>query len=252
MEKKKYRKILIHKVKDSAEKYYTKKAQLFDLPAKVAVVGASQRSGKTNWIINALGKPNMYSKDFLAENIYIFSPSLKSNKWVRFIKAKEVPDENLFGSLDEQVLSVIYDDIKDQYNEAVSEKKRPPNVVIVFDDLGFGGSLRGKSKFGVMDALVMNGRHYNLSTFFLVQSYKQLSPDVRGNLSGLVVFNLSTRELDQIVYEHNYLESSRDFMKLFRKTTKKKHSYFVINYSNDTQDIYMDSNFRPVRVLVDK
>ena len=252
METKKYKKILIHKVKDSAEKYYTKKAQLFDLPAKVAVVGASQRSGKTNWIINALGKPNMYSKDFKPEDIYIFSPSLKSNKWVRFIKAKEVPDENLFSTLDEQELTVLYDDVKDEYNEAVSENRKPANKVIVFDDLGFGGSLRGKSKFGVMDALVMNGRHYNLSTFFLVQSYKQLSPDVRGNLSGLVVFNLSTRELDQIVYEHNYLPSSKDFMKLFRDTTKKKHSYFVINYSNDTQDIYMDSNFRPVRVVADK
>ena len=240
MKTKKYKKIIIHKVKDTAEKYYTKKAQLFDLPAKVAVVGASQRSGKTNWIINALGKPNMYSKDFKSEDIYIFSPSLKSNKWVRFIKA------------DEQELSVIYDDIKEQYNEAVSDNKRPPNVVIIFDDLGFGGSLRGKSKHGILDALVLNGRHYNLSTFFLVQSYKQLAPDVRGNLSGLVVFNLSTRELDQIVYEHNYLENSRDFMKLFRRTTKVKHSYFVINYSNDTQDIYMDSNFRPVRLLEDK
>ena len=252
MEKKKYKKILIHKVIDTAEKYYTKKNQLFDLPAKVAVVGASQRSGKTNWVINALGKPSMYSKDFKPENIYIFSPSLKSNKWVRFIKAKEVPEENLFGTLDEQELAVIYDDIKDQYNEAVSEKKRPPNVVIVFDDLGFGGSLRGKTKHGIMDALVMNGRHYNLSTFFLVQSYKQLAPDVRGNISGLVVFNLSTRELDQIIYEHNYLESSKDFVKLFRRTTKKKHSYFVINYSNDPQELYMDSNFRPVRLLEDK
>ena len=249
---KKYKKIEIHKVKDNAEKYYTKKRQLFDLPLKLAVIGASQRSGKTNWIINALGKDNMYSKDFKPENIYIFSPSLKSNKWVRFIKAKEIPEENLFGSLDEQELSVIYDDIKEQYNEAVSDNKRPPNVVIIFDDLGFGGSLRGKSKHGILDALVLNGRHYNLSTFFLVQSYKQLAPDVRGNLSGLVVFNLSTRELDQIVYEHNYLENSRDFMKLFRRTTKVKHSYFVINYSNDTQDIYMDSNFRPVRLLEDK
>ena len=51
MEKKKYKKILIHKVIDTAEKYYTKKSQLFDLPAKVAVIGASQRSGKTNWVI---------------------------------------------------------------------------------------------------------------------------------------------------------------------------------------------------------
>tara|TARA_R110000822_G_scaffold140875_2_gene278650 strand:+ start:1162 stop:1911 length:750 start_codon:yes stop_codon:yes gene_type:complete len=244
------KKILIHKVKDTAESYYTKKRQIFDLPMKLAVVGASQRSGKTNWIINALGKKDLYKNDFNAEDIYIFSPSLKSDKWKRFIKAKEVPDENLFLELDEGVLQTLYDDVEDEYHEAVSDKTKPPNKIIIFDDLGFGGSLRGKSKFGIIDKLVMNGRHFNLSTVFLVQSYKQLTPDVRGNISGLVVFNLSTRELESIVHEHNYLESSKQFMKLFRDTTKKKHSYFVINYSNDPDDIYMDQNFIPVHAKV--
>jgi hypothetical protein len=83
----------------------------------------------------------------------------------------------------------------------------------------------------------MNGRHFMLSSAFLIQSYKQISPDVRGNLSGLVVFNLSTRELESIIYEHNYLESSKAFMKMFRQTTKKKHSNFIINYSNDPESL---------------
>tara|TARA_R100000541_G_C1881532_1_gene82368 strand:- start:317 stop:1066 length:750 start_codon:yes stop_codon:yes gene_type:complete len=246
---KKYKKIEIHKVKDNAEKYYTKKRQLFDLPLKLAVIGASQRSGKTNWIINALGKDNMYSKDFKPENIYIFSPSLKSNKWVRFIKAKEIPEENLFNTLDHQVLDVLYDDVRQEYNQAVADNETPPNKIIVFDDLGFGGSLKQRRSQGsIVDKIVMNGRHYNLSSAFLIQSYKQLSPDVRGNISGLIVFNLSTRELEQIVHEHNYLESGRQFMKLFRKTTKKKHSYFVINYSNPPNERYMDMNFVPVNL----
>ena len=88
-----------------------------------------------------------------------------------------------------------------------------------------------------------------LSSAFLVQSYKQLSPDVRGNLSGLIVFNLSTRELESIVHEHNYLESSKAFMKMFRNTTKKSHATFIVNYSNSPENLYQDSNFMPVKML---
>ena len=230
------KKIDILKVKDDAEKYYTKKKQIFDIPMKLAIIGASQRSGKTNWIINALGRDKLYGKDFKADNIYIFSPSLTSNKWIRFIEAKEIPPENLFTELNEGELEELYEDVEDEYNEAVDNKKKPANKIVIFDDLG------------VLDALVMNGRHYNLSTYFLVQSYKQLSPDVRSNLSGLVVFNLSTRELESVIHEHNYLESSKAFMKLFRRTTKKKHSNFIINYSNTPENLYMDMNFMPLQL----
>ena len=243
------KKINILKVRDDAEKYYTKKKQIFDLPMKLAIIGASQRSGKTNWIINALGRDKLYGKDFKPENIYIFSPSLKSNKWVRFVEAKEIPEENLFSELNEGELEELYEDVEDQYNEAVDDRKKPPNKIVIFDDLGFGGTLRGKSKFGIIDKLVMNGRHFNLSSAFLVQSFKQLPPDVRGNLSGLVVFNLSTRELESVIHEHNYLESSKAFMKLFRATTKKKHSNFIINYSNNPENLYMDMNFIPVKMI---
>lgn len=242
------KKIDILKVKDDAEKYYTKKKQIFDIPMKLAIIGASQRSGKTNWIINALGRDKLYGKDFKAENIYIFSPSLTSNKWIRFIEAKEIPAENLFTELNEGQLEELYEDVEDEYNEAVDNKKKPANKIVIFDDLGFGGSLRGQSKFGIIDKLVMNGRHFNLSSAFLVQSYKQLSPDVRSNLSGLVVFNLSTRELESVIHEHNYLESSKAFMKLFRRTTKKKHSNFIINYSNTPENLYMDMNFMPLKL----
>ena len=243
------KKITILKVKDDAEKFYSKKSQIFDLPMKLAIVGASQRSGKTNWIINALGRDKLYGKDFEPENIYIFSPSLNSNKWQRFVEAKGVPEENLFSSLNEDELEVLYEDVEDEYNDAVQNRRKPQNKIIIMDDLGFGGSLRGKSKFGILDKMVMNGRHFMLSSAFLVQSYKQLSPDVRGNLSGLVVFNLSTRELESIVHEHNYLENSKAFMKMFRNTTKKKYSNFIINYSNDPEALYMNQNFIPVKMI---
>jgi hypothetical protein len=147
------------------------------------------------------------------------------------------------------VLETLYEDVEDEYNNAIDDKKRPANKIVIFDDLGFGGAMRGRSKFGIVDKLVMNGRHFNLSSAFLIQSYKQISPDVRGNLSGLVVFNLSTRELEAIINEHNYLENSKSFLRMFRATTKKKHSNFIINYSNDPEALYQDSNFMPVKTI---
>jgi hypothetical protein len=243
------KKITILKVKDDAEKFYSKKPQIFDLPMKLAIVGASQRSGKTNWIINALGRDKLYGKDFEPENIYIFSPSLNSNKWQRFIEAKGVPEENLFSSLKEEELEILYEDVEDEYNDAIANGKKPQNKIVVFDDLSYDGSLRGKSKFGIIDKLVCNGRHFLLSSAFLIQSYKGISPDCRANLSGLVVFNLSTRELESIVHEHSYLPSNKDFMKMFRNTTKKKHATFIINYSNSPENLYMDSNFIPVQMI---
>ena len=126
------KKIDILKVKDDAEKYYTKKKQIFDIPMKLAIIGASQRSGKTNWIINALGRDKLYGKDFKAENIYIFSPSLTSNKWIRFIEAKEIPPENLFTELNEGELEELYEDVEDEYNEAVDNKKKPANKILIY------------------------------------------------------------------------------------------------------------------------
>ena len=245
------KKIEILKVKDSSEAYYTKKNQIFDLPMKIAVIGASQRSGKTNFIINALGRDRFYGKDFKPENIYIFSPSLQTNKWQRFIEAKDVPPENLFDSLNEDELTSLYEDVEEEYHDAVENKKKPPNKIVIFDDLSYDGSLRGKTKFGIIDKLVCNGRHFNLSSAFLVQTYKGLAPDVRANLSGLVVFNISTRELESVINEHSYMPSNKDFMKMFRKVTKKKHSFMIINYSNSPEELYMTHNFIPIPWMIE-
>jgi hypothetical protein len=36
----------IYKVIDKADNYYTKKDLIFDLPLRIGIIGASQRSGK--------------------------------------------------------------------------------------------------------------------------------------------------------------------------------------------------------------
>ena len=35
---------------------------------------------------------------------------------------------------------------------------------------------------------------------------------------------------------------------MYKKATDKKHSFFVINYTNDKQDRYLDSNFEKIEL----
>tara|TARA_R110002074_G_scaffold48539_1_gene124114 strand:- start:308 stop:1042 length:735 start_codon:yes stop_codon:yes gene_type:complete len=236
----------ILKVKDNAEKHYIDKGQqLFNVPFKIAVIGASQRSGKTSVIVNLLGRPEFYLNDFKPENIFIFSPSLTNDqKLIRFTKALKIPEQNLYKSYDEEVVNEIYEMIREEYEDNIQEKKKPNHYVIYFDDLGFTGSLR--SGYNMIDKLVMNGRHLNISTIFAIQDNFQLSKQTRSNLSGLIIFSLSLKNLESIIDEHNYLTNKKEFVKLFRKATNKKHSFLVINYSNDFKHRYLDSHFLPL------
>ena len=66
------------------------------------------------------------------------------------------------------------------------------------------------------------------------------------NASILFFFNTPTSQIDQIEADHNYLQSKKDFVKMFRETVKDKHSFLCVNYSNDYKDLYLDSEFNSV------
>tara|TARA_R110000803_G_scaffold134452_3_gene201534 strand:- start:10 stop:744 length:735 start_codon:yes stop_codon:yes gene_type:complete len=237
----------ILKCKDSAEKYYTEKGdQLFNMPFKIGIIGASQRSGKTSIAVNLLARPEFYLNDFDGKNMFIFSPSITNdNKLKNLIKAKEIPAENLFSTYSEEVLEEVYELIKEEYEDKIENKKKPNDYLIYFDDLGFSGDLRGH--YNMIDKVVMNGRHLNISSIFAIQDNFQLSKQTRSNLSGLIVFALSLKNLESIIEEHNYLDNKKAFVKMFRKITNKNHGFLVINYSNPFKNRYLDSNFIPIQ-----
>tara|TARA_R110002124_G_scaffold175519_5_gene343308 strand:+ start:860 stop:1618 length:759 start_codon:yes stop_codon:yes gene_type:complete len=240
----------ILKCKDRAEKYYTDKGQqLFNIPFKIGLIGASQRSGKTTIALNLLARKEYYLNDFEGSNMFIFSPSITNDdKLTNLIKAKKIPPENLFTSYSEEVLEEVYELIKEEYEDKIENKKCPNNYLIYFDDLGFSGDLRGH--YNMIDKVVMNGRHLNISSIFAIQDNFQLSKQTRSNLSGLIVFSLSLKNLESVIEEHNYLDNKKAFVKMFRKITNAGagHNFLVINYSNDFNNRYLDSNFMPIHL----
>ena len=90
-------KFQILKMKDKSDKLHIDKKLLFNLPMKVAIVGRSQLSGKTNMVSNFLLREIFYKNDFAPEDIYIISPSLNTDRKLKtLIEERDIPDENLF------------------------------------------------------------------------------------------------------------------------------------------------------------
>ena len=234
------KKYSILKMKDKSEKYYTAKKKIFDLPMRLLIVGKSHLSGKTNMLGNLLLRKEFYYGDFKGENIFIISPSTNDPKLQTISSKLKIPRGNIIPLYDEDILSGIIEDIKDEYAEAIEEKKRPNNFLIVLDDASFGGSLL--KRHSNIQRIFCNMRHYNCSCIITTQSYVDLLTACRENASGVILFGCSDRQLDVICDDHSYMVK-REFKKLFRDTTAKKHSFMVVNYSNDATERYQDSNF---------
>ena len=238
------------KLRDKTDKYYTTKPVIFNVPFKLIICGKSQLSGKTSVVANLLLRKKYYRDDFKGENIFIVSPSIHNdNKLKIVIEQLDIPRSNLIETFDEQMLTEIYSMIADEYESAVDDNRTPENYLFVFDDMSFSGVLRGRGgakAHGIVNKMFCNGRHIMLSTILTTQSYVDISTACRENATGMILCSCSNRQLDQIADDHAHINRS-EFKRVFRETTKKKHSFLVINYSNDTEMRYLDSNFKPIK-----
>lgn len=235
------RKIL--KMKDRGEKHYTSKDRIFDLPFKLIIIGRSQLAGKTNLLGNLLLRKEYYLNDFKGENMFIVSPSTSvDHKLKAIIDAKEIPALNVIPDYDEEVLNAVYKLMQEKYLEATDLKRKPPNFCVIFDDMSFGGALKARN-YGAITRLFCNGRHLNISTIVTAQKYSDIHTTCRENTTGAILFASTDKQLDLITDDHNYLESKKDFKRMFKEATKEKHSFLVVNYSNPPEERYLDSEF---------
>tara|TARA_R110001632_G_C11070080_1_gene387201 strand:- start:287 stop:478 length:192 start_codon:yes stop_codon:yes gene_type:complete len=61
------------------------------------------------------------------------------------------------------------------------------------------------------------------------------------------MFSTSMKELELIAEDFNYTESKKQFIKMFRETTKIPRSFMVINFSNSPDEMYLDTEFQPIK-----
>jgi len=231
----------ILKVKDPSDKNHIKIPILADLPFKLAIVGKSQVSlGKTTIILNLFLRDKYYKKYFDGINIYIISNNAVDKKLKILMEELEIPDSN-FMEYDEDRLDALYDVLEEEH---IEEKKKLQKLII-FDDVAYSNSLKG-SQTGVISKIVMNGRHILLNSIFTTQKYSLLGTNLRSQLTGIFIGSTSTKELELIETDMNYLEDKKKFMKLMRENTKSRNFVFINFTNTEDQGMYLNSNFEKI------
>jgi hypothetical protein len=216
---------------------------MFDIPFRVCLI-AKSGVGKTNLIVNMFcqDNKNFYKNDFEGDDVYIFSPSIKTDHKLKvLIEQMDIPPSNLFMSLDMDMLEAVYELIKEDYEEAIKEKEKPKNTLIIIDDCM--DSLKSGGKNGILDKMAANARHQNCSFIITSQFYTKIPPCVRANANGMVIFETSDKILETICEEHSHISHKQFKQKFKNLTNHSKHSFLMINYTNKKKERYLNDNF---------
>ena len=203
-------------------------------------------SSKTTLMVNMLCSDEFpYSKIFKGDNIFVFSGSLDSDEKIqKLIEFYEVPESNLYRGFDNDELNLLYDKLEENYMEHKTNDEPIDYPLVILDDLSFNLS-RGKN-FNSIKRFAQNSRKLSISVLITTQHYSQVELSVRNNISFACLYHASAKNVSIMEEEHNYLGSKRKFMTMWNENVKSKRDFIVINYDNDKEQIYLNSEFEPI------
>ena len=242
--------VKILKMRDKSDKYTIIKKDIPSLPMRLLAIGRTGCGKSSVALGNLLLRPEFYKNDFLPENIFIFSGSLKGDlKLQTIIEMLDIPESNLFNSFDEEEAHIIYDMLVDNFNEAHNNKEKVEHSLFIFDDLGFTNLQNKNNKYSIMDKLMSNGRKYLISIITLNQRITQLSSNAREQASALMLWKSTNRQLELVEQYFNYMtgkNAKRKFFDMIKDHTEDIHDFIVFDLGK--KDIYRDSEFKPIQI----
>ena len=234
------------KVRDHTDSNTINMNKLFDIPFRLLICAKSGH-GKSNLLTNILCNDEFgYNKIFKSPNIHIFSPTIKQDRKLEIIKEfYDIEDDNLHDDYSDELIMEIYEGFIQEFDEDRLNSKKPSPKLIILDDLSSSGVF-SKNRYNAISVLFCNSRKYLVSLVLLSQAYTHVTPTIRNNASAIIVFNTNLQSLDAIEQDFNYLDSKKQFIKMFRNNVKTKFDFLVINFSNNYEDLYLDSDFEPI------
>ena len=237
-------KLKVLKVIDKTDNLTISVNRLFDLPMRLILTGKTG-SGKGAIITNLLLNENYgYTKIFSGERIYIFAPSPMADQKMRIIiEEKEIDDSNIFNDISE--LEELYEMLVEDFKDRIENKEEILQSIIIIDDLSFSGKLA--NRFNALAKVYCNSRKFMISVITTSQAYTQIAKNIRLQSSGMIIFQTNNKELENIEAENNFLAGGKKaFLKMFRDNVKEKHDFLCINYSNNTDNLYLNKDFQPL------
>ena len=123
----------------------------------------------------------------------------------------------------------VYKNIND-YNPDKENK-----ILIVFDDT-IADMIHNKKLNSIVTELFIRGRKLNISLVFITQSYFKVPKDARLNTTHFLIMKIpDKRELQQISINHSSNINTKDFIKIYKKSTDEPYS-FLVNDSTLSSD----------------
>lgn len=173
------------------------------------IISGPSSSGKTNVLFNLLFDPN----GLRFKNIYIFSKSLYQSKY-RFLK-NVMPKE------------IGYFEFGDN-DKVVHPNEAKPHSIMVFDDISC-------EKHDNIRAYFTMGRHKNIDTFYLGQTYSAIPKQlIRDNSNFIILFKQDEMNLKHIFNDHVTTDMSFEkFKEICAKAWCDNFGFLVIDKTSD-------------------
>lgn len=188
-------------------------------PFRMYIVGSSG-SGKTNFILNLLNRECFY-KDYFDSVLVISPTALHLDHTYQSLELKE----HCYYEPNEEVLETIME-LQEKKIEELG-KFRSPKVLLILDDIVSYKNFCNSSillKFAVMS------RHWNISMMILSQAYHRIPKSVRLQMSAIVYFKGSNKELD--VLSDDFAApgySHKEFKNRIKVATNERYSFVFID-----------------------
>ena len=196
-------------------------------PQFLALIIGSVRSGKTNYLINALRNgDDFYGSDFW-DQYKIISNTLNNDSKGKYFKD-------------------AFDDCEDHYTDKMiqelitSQKKYEredmPTMLILLDDI----LSRDFKKTNDISFLCSKFRHYEMSIFLTTQSFRAVSNIIRNNATNILIFRQNNqKELEKIKEEYSELCGSEEmFMEYYNLAHDIPYSFLYIDGQTNPARFY--------------
>ena len=101
----------------------------------------------------------------------------------------------------------------------------------------------------IITELFIRGRKLNISLVFITQSYFKVPKDVRLNFTHFFIVEIpNKRELQQIVLNHSSGISSKDFIKIYKKTFLTYNKIMIIDDQIRDEKLQYDINRKAAKI----
>jgi ABC-type dipeptide/oligopeptide/nickel transport system ATPase component len=183
-------------------------------------------SGKSTLLLSLLNSKRAFKQRF--QHIFMVSPTSRGDK--KFSKLVKELDEDgkYFDQYTEQVLTGIFNQIKqfnDQHEARKKKRKREIRHLLILDDCA---SDLSPAKGAMLSRMIITSRHLHCSVILTSQKYNAIPTLIRAQLDLLSVFkSYNTREVTTLMEDISMNPAT--FMEIYNFATDGDHSFLHMN-----------------------